>query len=121
MKTILGMIILSSTVYLHANQKVRRVEVEKDQIVKIKTAIGIATIIQVPDRPNSVVVGDSNSFKVEYLDQAITIKPVARGARSNLYIYTDWRRFNVELITGNDATADYVVYLDLPKRIVMQK
>lgn len=98
-----------------ANQRVRRIPVQGDQIVTVKTSLGIATIIQVPDRPNSVVVGDQDSFKVEYLDQAITIKPLSSGAKSNLYIYTDWRRFNVALISGNEAVADYVVYLDRPR------
>lgn len=96
-------------------QRVRRVSVEIDQIVTVRTAIGIATIIQVPDRPNSLVVGDNEAFKVEYLDQAITIKPLHGGARSNLYIYTDWRRFNVQLVTGAENAADYVVYLEVPK------
>lgn len=98
-----------------AANRVRRVSVQGDQIVTVRTSIGIATIIQVPDRPNSVVVGDQNSFKVEYLDQAITIKPLMSGAKSNLYIYTDWKRFNVELVSGGESIADYVVYLDIPK------
>ena len=99
----------------HASQRVRRVEVHADQIVTVRTSLGIATIIQVPDRPNSVVVGDQDAFKVEYLDQAITIKPLSSGAKSNLYVYTDWKRFNVELISGLEASADYVVYLENPK------
>ena len=98
-----------------ATQRVRRVSVQGDQIVTVRTSIGIATIIQVPDRPNSVVVGDQDAFKVEYLDQAITIKPLSHGSKSNLYIYTDWKRFNVELVSGAEAVADYVVYLDNPK------
>lgn len=99
----------------NAAQRVRRIEVQSDQIVTVRTSIGIATIIQVPDRPNSVVVGDQDSFKVEYLDQAITIKPVSSGAKSNLYIYTEWKRFNVELVSGAEGVADYVVYLENPK------
>ncbi len=98
-----------------ASSRVRKVPVLPDQIVTVKTALGIATIIQVPDRPNSLVVGDNVAFKVEYLDQAITIKPLHGGAKSNLYIYTDYRRFNVQLITGAESIADYVVYLDVPK------
>ncbi len=94
--------------------RVRTVEVRKDQIVNVKTALGVATIIQVPDRPNSLVVGDQNAFKVEYLDQAITIKPLHGNARSNLYIYTDYRRFNVQLVTTSEPAADYVVYLISP-------
>lgn len=95
--------------------RVRTVEVKNDQIVQVKTAPGVATIIQVPDRPNSIVLGDQNAFKVEYLDQAITIKPLVRGAKSNLYIYTDYRRFNVQLVTSGESLADYVVYLEHPK------
>lgn len=104
-----------------ASVKVRRVSVQPDQIVTVQTALGIATIIQVPDRPNSLVVGDTESFKVEYLDQAITIKPLLGGAKSNLYIYTDYRRFNVQLVAGNEASADYVVYLDIPKEKIVTK
>ncbi|MGE3610277.1 MAG: TrbG/VirB9 family P-type conjugative transfer protein [Bacteriovoracaceae bacterium] len=100
---------------LYASQRVRRVPVKGDQIVTVRTSIGIATIIQVPDRPNSVVVGDQDSFRVEYLDQAITIKPLSHGAKSNLYIYTDWKRFNVELVAGSESVADYVVYLENAK------
>ena len=99
----------------NATERVRHISVANDQIITVKTAIGIATIIQVPDRPNSIVVGDQESFKVEYLDQAITIKPLHARARSNLYIYTDWRRYNVQLVTGQEPIADYVVYLDTPK------
>lgn len=98
--------------------RVRKVEVKQDQIVAVRTAIGIATIIQVPDRPNSVVVGDQSAFKVEYLDQAITIKPLHSGGKSNLYVYTDYRRYNVQLLTGPEAAADYVVYLQDPKQKV---
>lgn len=98
-----------------AYSRVRHVEVVGDQIVTVRTSLGIATIIQVPDRPNSVVVGDQDAFKVEYLDQAITIKPLMSGAKSNLYVYTDYKRFNVELISGTEDSSDYVVYLDFPK------
>lgn len=98
--------------------RVRTVEVKKDQIVTVRTALGVATIIQVPDRPNSLVVGDQSAFKVEYLDQAITIKPLHGGARSNLYIYTDYRRFNVQLVSGPEISADYVVYLENPQEKV---
>lgn len=88
---------------LCADPRVRRVQVQGDRIVTIRTAIGIATIIQVPDSPNSVVVGDQSTFKVEYLDRAITIKPLTFGAKSNLYVYTDWKRYNVQLISGSEA------------------
>jgi hypothetical protein len=98
-----------------AGTRVRTVAIKKDQIVTVNTALGIATIIQVPDKPNSVVLGDMSAYKVEYLDTAITIKPLSAHARSNLYIYTDYRRFCVQLITGAGPSSDYVVYLENPK------
>ena len=89
----------------------RKIIVHKDQVINVKTALGIATIIQVPDQPTGVVLGDSNAFKVEYLNQAITIKPLNGRATSNLYIHTDNDRYSVKLVTGAQASADYVVYL----------
>jgi hypothetical protein len=92
--------------------RVRHVEVSKDQIVAIHTKVGMATLIQLPERPSSVVIGEQNSFKVEYLDKAITVKPLFSGARTNLYVYTDWYRFNFELLpSAGSKSLDYIVYL----------
>ena len=109
------MILIGMVTVALATTKVRRVIVNGDQIVTVKTALGIATIIQVPDRPNSIVVGDQDAFKVEYLDQAVTIKPLRLKAKTNIYIYTDWKRYNVELVSGLESVSDYVVYLENPK------
>jgi hypothetical protein len=111
MKPLLWIMLLVPAVSF-ASERVRHIEFHRDQIVTVRTALGIATIIQVPDRPNSVVVGDQEKFKVEYLDQAITIKPLQAGAKSNLYVYTDYQRYNVQLITGAETNSDYVVYLE---------
>jgi hypothetical protein len=100
---------------------VRHILVKKDQVIAIKTAIGIATLIQVPDRPTSAIIGDTESFKVEYLDSGVTIKPLHFGAKTNLYIYTDSQRFNIHLIPTPKESADYIVYLknyvDQPVRV----
>lgn len=95
-----------------ASRQVRKLFLKRDEIVQVRTSIGIATIIQVPDRPTSVVLGDTNAFKVEYLDTAVTIKPLNHSSKSNLYIYTEGRRFNVSLVTTPQAGADYIVYLN---------
>ncbi len=57
-----------------------------DQIVTVKTALGLATIVQVPDVPTRLVIGNQSAFKVEYLDKAITIKPLRALVGTNLYI-----------------------------------
>lgn len=101
--------------------RVKKLELAADQIAEVKTALGIATIIQVPDIPNSVVVGDSEAFKVEYLDQAITIKPLHSAAKSNLYIYTDYRRYNVQLVSAPQTEANYIVYLEPAKSLAKKE
>ncbi len=106
---LLALLSLSTCVALAA--PTRKVVVHKDEVVTVKTALGIATIIQVPDQPSSVVLGDAAAFKVEYLDQAITIKPLHGRAVSNLFIHTDYDRFSVKLVTGAQVLSDYVVYL----------
>ncbi|MGK5085804.1 TrbG/VirB9 family P-type conjugative transfer protein [Bdellovibrionota bacterium FG-1] len=112
---VFGVLLIVCHQTLASEGRVRHVSVGGDQIVIVHTAIGIATIIQVPDTPSSVVVGDQEGFRVEYLDRAITIKPLRAGAKSNLYVYTDFKRYNIQLATGNEAAADYVVYLESPK------
>jgi hypothetical protein len=95
-----------------ASSRVRKLHLKRDEIAQVHTALGIATLIQVPDRPTSVVLGDTNAFKVEYLENAITIKPLSHSSKSNLYIYTEGRRFNVSLVTLPLPSADYIVYLE---------
>jgi len=96
---------------LGLSTKVRRMLISKDQILKVFTSPTVATIIQVPDRPNSVVLGNQAGFQIEYLDTAVTIKPLTNSSKGNLYIYTDYRRYNIELITTDSSRADYIVYL----------
>lgn len=113
MSILLPALLLVAGTHAQSNEKkVRRVQVKKDQIVLVKTAPTIATIIQVPDRPNSVVLGNQGAFQVEYLDTAVTIKPLTSRSKGNLYIYTDYRRYNVELVTGDESASDYIVYFD---------
>ena len=82
-----------------------------DELLQVKTAIGIATIIQVPEPITSAIIGDQSAFKVEYIDKAVTIKPLRPGARTNLYLITSKERFNLTLVPSRQDLADYVVYI----------
>ncbi len=93
------------------NNQVKKISVGIDELVTIHTAVGIASIIQLPEAVQTVIIGDQGAFKIEYLDKAITIKPLRFGAKTNLYITTASRRFNVRLVTQNQDSSDYVVYL----------
>ena len=90
---------------------VRSVYPKRDEILPIRTAIGIATIIQVPDAIESAIIGDASAYKVEYLNNAVTIKPLRYGARTNLYLVTKSERYNLQLEAVAQSSADYVVYV----------
>lgn len=62
MNPILWILLMTLSIPSFAFGRVRKIEVKSDQIITVRTAIGVATIIQVPDRPNSIVVGDQAGF-----------------------------------------------------------
>ena len=102
---------LMTTCFLPLQAKVRHVILKQDQIVTVRTALGLATIVQVPSTPTRLVIGNKSAFKVEYLDKAVTIKPLRSLVGTNLYIYTDHHRYNLKLVSAQKHLADYVVYL----------
>jgi hypothetical protein len=90
---------------------IHTVKMKPDQILLVKTALGIATIIETPESIQSAIIGDQSGFKIEYIDRAVTIKPLRAGARSNLYLQTASRRYDIRLETNKQESADYIVYL----------
>ncbi len=112
MRAILKFSIVSSFIFAcSALAYVRSIYPKRDAIVPIRTAIGIATIIQVPDPIQSAIIGDASAYKIEYLNDAVTIKPLRFGARTNLYLITQKRRYNLQLWTTSQGDSDYVVYI----------
>ena len=104
---LLGLMFLASTGFA----QVRKVTIKNDDILTVKTALGIATIIQLPETIGSAIIGDQSGFKVEYLDRAVTIKPLRWGVKTNLYLVTEKRRYNIRLLTLSQGSADYIVYV----------
>lgn len=84
---------------------------KNDEIIEIKTALGIATIIQIPDTIQSAILGDQSAYRIEYVDHAVTIKPLRGGAKTNLYLFTKERRYNLRLIVVPQNLAYYIVYI----------
>jgi Conjugal transfer protein len=103
--TIGGLLPIFAFAHIHS------VKMKPDQILVVKTAIGIATIIETPESIQSAIIGDQSGFKVEYLDHAVTIKPLRAGARTNLYLQTANRRYDLRLEASHQDSADYIVYL----------
>ncbi|MGZ3772734.1 MAG: TrbG/VirB9 family P-type conjugative transfer protein [Pseudobdellovibrionaceae bacterium] len=90
---------------------VKTVTLKADEILNIKTALGIATIIQIPDTIQSAIVGDQSAYRIEYIDKAVTVKPLRYGAKTNLYLFTQKRRYNLRLETVPQNQAYYIIYV----------
>jgi hypothetical protein len=97
---------------------IRTVNLKSDQILTVHTALGIATIVETPTPIQGAVIGDQSAFKIEYLDHAVTIKPLRAHARTNLYLQTADERFDFTLETRDQQSADYVVYVKSKNRTV---
>lgn len=116
MRTFLVSGILSLCVVSSGFAQIRKATSKEDDILTVKTALGIATLVQLPEAVQSAIIGDQSGFKIEYLDRAVTIKPLRWGAKTNLYLVTGSRRFNIRLVTGPQESADYIVYLTNQER-----
>lgn len=90
---------------------VKTVTPKGDEILQIKTALGIATIIQIPDAIQSAIIGDQSAYRIEYADKAVTIKPLRYGAKTNLYLFTQKKRYNLRLETVPQDRAFYIIYV----------
>lgn len=101
--------LLAQTSFAH----VRNVYPKNDEIILVKTSIAIATLIQFPDSTSvqMPIIGDQSGFRIEPLDKGITIKPLRFAAKTNLYLFTDKKRYNFKLITTAQDQADYILYI----------
>lgn len=91
------------------SQNVRTLKITESEVAQINTALGYSTILQFDARPSSAVLGDQDAFKVEYVGNSITIKPLRGGIRTNLFVFTDYERFNFRLNSGTSTSVDYLV------------
>lgn len=87
----------------------RTVTIGDNEVATVRTGIGYSTIIQFDSKPTSAVLGDQDAFKVEYVGNAITVKPVLPSAKTNLFVFTDYDRFNFKLETTRGGDVDYLV------------
>lgn len=88
---------------------IRTVVIDDGQVIRVNTALGFSTILEFSSKPISAVLGDQDSFKLEYVGNSITIKPLVSHARSNLFIFTEFERFNCQVSTTPPALVDYIV------------
>ncbi len=100
----------------HAVQrKAKSLSLADGDVGEVKTALGYSTILQFDSRPTSVVLGDQDAFKVEYVGDGLTLKPLVPGSRTNLFVFTDYDRFNFRVVTASADQAEYLVKVSRPR------
>lgn len=96
---------------------VQLVEYRADQVVRIETAIGYQSTIELaPDELiQTVAVGDAASWAVtaNKAGDRLFVKPVQAGAVTNMAVVTSARSYNFELSVGQRASA-YTVRFSYP-------
>jgi hypothetical protein len=93
----------------HAKGPIRIVEASTDRIARVRTALGYSTVIELPSKPLQAVLGDQDAFKLEFVGQSVTLKPLIAGAKSNLFLFTEWGRFPFLISTGPATQADLLI------------
>ncbi|GIL16315.1 MAG: hypothetical protein BroJett040_00660 [Oligoflexia bacterium] len=95
----------------------RKIESQDDEVSIVKTSLGIATKIILPENPTSQpIIGDIGAFRIEPIENGYAVKPLRVGARTNLFISTSVKTYSVKLITVGQEDADYITYL-YPKHL----
>ncbi len=87
----------------------RNLLLSDSDVGEVRVALGYSTILQFDSRPTSVVLGDQDAFKVEYVGNSLTLKPVVSSSRTNLFVFTEYERFNFRLVTGPSDSCDFAV------------
>jgi hypothetical protein len=88
---------------------IREVRGGTDKLIPVHTALGFSTIIEFPSKPISSVLGDQDGIKLEYVGNSITLKPLIGGSHTNLFVYTEFDRFNFSIQTGSSSIVDYIL------------
>lgn len=95
-------------------QSMRTVRIAEGEMAPIYVQPGFSTLIKFDSHPEPGLIGDQDSFKVEYMRNLVAIKPLVSKGKTNLFIFTKEGQFNFQLISSRERH-DNMVYVT-PKR-----
>lgn len=82
-----------------AGSKVRSLKLSEKSVPTIPIS-SRGAVISFPTKPTNVILGAKGSFGIEYVKSDLAISPMNSAARSNLFVYLEGRRFNLELVSS---------------------
>jgi len=77
-------------------QKIEIQKPDRNQIVRVQTALNHLTVIEVGETVTTVAAG-SPAFKIEWRENKVFVQPSEPGVTTNLFIWTASGRLNYEL------------------------
>ena len=83
----------------------------EQEVLKVNTALGYCTVLEFPEKPMLVTVGDNALIQVEIPQnsKSVVIKPMQQKGETNLFVFTPSQRFNYSVTIGDPAQVDYVL------------
>ena len=96
--------------YLDTDKVFYEKPIEAD-VLKVNTSLGYCTVLEFPDKPILVTVGDNSLIQVEIPQnsKSVVIKPLQATGETNLFVFTPNQRFNYKVLIGDAQHVDYVL------------
>ena len=98
------------------NPSVRNLLMNDAKMEPIFTTLGMSTVLRFPEKPNKIVVGNLDSYTIEFIENDVTIRPKSRHA-TNLFVYTESNTYGFLLSSSQNRKLhdDLVVIWWKPK------
>jgi len=94
---------------------IKTITLTDTDVAQVRVALGYSTLLQFDSRPTQAIIGDQDSFKVEYLGTSVAIKPLIAGVSTNLFVVTDYDKFNFRITAGRGYEPDYILRIKKKK------
>jgi hypothetical protein len=94
---------------------IRTISISENEVAQVRVALGYSTLLQFDTRPAQAIIGDQDSFKIEYAGTSIAIKPLVSGVSTNLFIITEYEKFNFRITAGHGFEPDYILRIKKKK------
>ena len=85
-------------------------------MLPIYLRMGQSTVMRFPEKPKKVILGNSNYYSVEFIDNDVALQP--QGAvTTNLFVYGQKNVYGFILKTNQGASYDDLVQVDLKENL----
>ena len=97
--------------YAHAEKNVKNIKLDNETVATVYISPR-GTVLSFPTKPEKVILGEKNSFGIEYVENDLAISPYRSNSRSNLFVYMQKRRFVFDLVTSLNNSYSLVIVTD---------